>query len=175
LEATGFPFIWCLRFPRCSDVVDRADLVGLLPEGFESRTRDRGLVVQGWVPQVRILSHPSIGGFLSHGGWSSILESLSLGVPLILLPLRLDQGFNATLVAVELKAGMEIERGADGSFLRETISTTVTMAMAGEEGEKLRSKAAEAGEIIAANKGSYIHDFIQKLEQLAKDYKKKCL
>jgi hypothetical protein len=171
LEASGLPFLWSIRFPRYSD--GGHDPLGVFPEGFQIRTQDRGLVVKGWVPQVRILSHPSIGGFLSHGGWSSAMESLSFGIPLIVLPIQLDQGLNARQIAAELKAGIEIERGEDGSFLRENICTTLTMAMAGEEGEKLRSKAAKARDIIAANKQSHIHDFIQKLEQLAEDYKKR--
>lgn len=101
------------------------------------------------------------------------MESLSFGIPLILLPIQVDQGLNARQVAAELKAGIEIERGEDGSFLRENVSTTLTMAMLGEEGKNLRSKAAEACEIIAASKQSYIHDFIRKLEELPQDYKKK--
>jgi hypothetical protein len=172
LEASGFPFLWCLRIPLYSDG-GRDDPLRFLPEGFETRIQDRGLVVQGWVPQVRILSHSSVGGFLSHGGWNSAMESLSFGIPLMILPIQYDQGFNARLIATELKAGIEIERGDDGSFLREKISKTLTIAMSGVEGEKLRSTAAKACDIIAANKQSYIHDFIQKLEQLAEDYKKK--
>ena len=101
------------------------------------------------------------------------MESLSFGIPLILLPIQVDQGLNARQIAAELKAGIEIERADDGSFVRENISTVLTMAMVGEEGENLRSNTAKAHDIIAANKQSHIHDFIQKLEQLAEDYKKK--
>ena len=163
LEESGFPFLWSLRDPQFLD-----DYRELLPDGFENRTRDRGLVVQGWVPQVRILSHPSVGGFLSHGGWSSAMEALSYGLPLILLPRRLEQGLNARQITTELKAGLEVERGDDGSFSRESICKAVKMVMAGEEGKSMRSKAVEAGDIVVANIGrqqSYIHDFIQHLEQ----------
>lgn len=100
------------------------------------------------------------------------MESLSFGIPLMFLPLRYDHGLNARLIAGELKAGMEIETGDDGSFLREKISKTLAIAMSGAEGEKWRSNAAKACEIIAANKQSHVHDFIQKLEQLGEDYKK---
>ena len=47
--------------------------------------------------------------------------------------------------------------------------------MAGEEGKRLRSNAAKAHDIIVANKQSYIHDFLQKLEQLVEAYKNKIL
>lgn len=171
LEASGFPFLWSLRFPEYLDGWPH-DLLGFLPEGFESRTQDRGLVVQGWVPQVRILSHPAVSWYLSHGGWGSVMESLSFGIPLMFLPLQYDHGLNARLIAGELKAGIEIETGDDGSFLREKISKTLAIAMSGAEGEKWRSNAAKACEIMAANKQSHVHDFIQKLEQLGEDYKK---
>lgn len=164
LEASGFPFLWSLRAPQFLDGYQE-----LLPDGFETRTRDRGLVVRGWVPQVRILSHPSVGGFLSHGGWSSAMEALSCRFPLILLPLRLEQGLNARQITTELKAGLEIERGNDGSFSRESICKAVKMVMSGEEGDNMRSKAVEARDILVAKIGSqpsYTHDFIQQLEQL---------
>jgi hypothetical protein len=173
LEASGLPFLWSLRAPQFLDNA-REDPRELLPEGFEIRTRDRGLVVRGWVPQVRIVSHRSVGGYLSHGGWSSAMEALSFGVPLVLLPVKLDQSLNARQIAAELKAGIEVERGDDGSFLSENIATALRMVMAGEEGKKLRSKVSEARDIILTNTGrqqSYIHDFVQRLEQISVAYK----
>jgi hypothetical protein len=161
LEASGLPFLWSLRAPQYLE-----NPRDLLPEGFETRTRDRGLVVRGWVPQMRILSHRSVGGYLSHGGWSSAMEALSCGLPLILLPTRLDHGLNARQITTELKVGIEIERGDDGSFSKEDICKAVKMVMAGEDGKSMRSKAVQARDILVANTGSqqsYIHDFIQQL------------
>jgi hypothetical protein len=176
LEASGLPFLWSLRAPQFWNDA-RDDPRELLPEGFEARTRNRGLVTRDWLPQVRILSHPSVGGFLSHGGWNSAMEALSFGLPLILLPLRVDHGLNARQIATELKAGIEIERGDDGSFSRENTCTALKMVMAGEEGKNIRLKAAEARDTLVASTGrqpSYIHGFIQRLEQLAAEaYTKK--
>ncbi|KAK1684053.1 hypothetical protein QYE76_044901 [Lolium multiflorum] len=88
LEASGRPFLWVLRPPVGLDATDGFK-PEWLPAGFEVRTtlRNRGLLVRGWAPQVRILAHPSTGAFLSHCGWNSILESLCHGVPLIGWPL----------------------------------------------------------------------------------------
>jgi hypothetical protein len=165
LEASGLPFLWSLRSPRYTE----ADPLGLLPEGFQTRTRDMGLVIGEWVPQVRIVSHPAVGGYLNHAGWSSAMEALSFGLPLILLPIKFDQCLNARQIAAELKAGIEIERGDGGSFLAENVCKTVRMVMVGDEGKILRSKAAEARDIIVANNArqqTYIDDFVQQLEQL---------
>lgn len=175
LEASGHPFLWSLRTPQFLDSA-REDPRDSLPEGFETRTRDQGLVVRGWVPQVRIVSHPSVGGYLSHGGWSSAMEALSFGVPLILLPVKLDQSLNTRQIVAELKAGIEIERGDDGSFLSENISTALGMVLGGEEGKKLRSNVDAARKIMVTNTGrqhSYIHEFIQQLEHIAEAYKQR--
>ncbi|KAI3798678.1 hypothetical protein L1987_33956 [Smallanthus sonchifolius] len=65
LELSGLPFFWALRKPVGSSVE--------LPDGFLERTRHRGVVWTSWVPQLQILSQ-SVGGFLTHCGWGSIVE-----------------------------------------------------------------------------------------------------
>ncbi|KAE8692509.1 UDP-glycosyltransferase 73C2 [Hibiscus syriacus] len=107
LEASNKPFIWVLRGNETSDEVD----TWIKEDGFEDRTKGRGLVVKGWAPQVLILSHPAIGGFLTHCGWNSTIEGISAGVPLITFPLFADQFCNEKLVVQILKIGVSL--GAD--------------------------------------------------------------
>ena len=77
-----------------------------LPKSFKERTHKVGRLVSHWAPQVSILSHKSVGGFMSHGGWNSVLESVTNGVPMICWPLYAEQRMNATMVAEELRVGV---------------------------------------------------------------------
>lgn len=54
----------------------------------------------GWAPQTQILKHPATGGFLSHCGWNSILESVCAGVPILGWPSMAEQHTNARSVAI---------------------------------------------------------------------------
>ncbi|KAJ0802531.1 putative soyasaponin III rhamnosyltransferase [Helianthus annuus] len=83
LELSGLSFFWALRKPTGSTEFDSVEL----QHGFLERTRDCGIVWTSWVPQVQILSHESVEGFLTHCGWSSIVEGLMFGHPLIVLPI----------------------------------------------------------------------------------------
>ena len=97
LEASGQKFLWVVRFPsdkdRCASFFGGGhghchggdSPLGYLPEGFVERSRGTGLAVTEWVPQVEILNHRAIGGFLSHCGWNSTLEAVAAGVPMLAL------------------------------------------------------------------------------------------
>jgi hypothetical protein len=97
LEASRRPFIWAVKETGAGGGID---------DGFEERVRGRGLVVRGWAPQVAILAHPAVGGFLTHCGWSSVQESLVHGVPMVTWPHFVDQFMNETLVVDVLGVGV---------------------------------------------------------------------
>ncbi|KAJ0736009.1 putative UDP-glucuronosyl/UDP-glucosyltransferase, UDP-glycosyltransferase family [Helianthus annuus] len=93
LEESKQPFVWVVG-------KEGNEGTGGLPEGFEERvgTENKGFVITGWAPQVEILQHPSVGGFLTHCGWNSVLEAATAGVPLITWPLYADHFYNEKLV-----------------------------------------------------------------------------
>ncbi|XP_026452427.1 UDP-glycosyltransferase 91C1-like [Papaver somniferum] len=160
LESTGLPFFWVLRKPLNNSEQS-------LPLGFEDRTSGRGLVYMKWAPQVKILGHPSIGGFLTHCGYNSVIEGLAFGRVLVLLPMLNDQGLNSRLLDGK-KAGIEVHRNErDGSFSSESLAEAVKIAMAGDEGQVLRNNAKEMIEIFGNEKlnVSYVNDFVQFLKK----------
>ncbi|KAL7618696.1 hypothetical protein Lser_V15G02004 [Lactuca serriola] len=104
LEGSNHPFIWVIR------AGDRAKELEewMTQNGFEERIKNRGLIIRDWAPQLLILSHPSIGGFLTHCGWNSILEGVSAGIPLITWPQFAEQFLNEKLVVEVLRIGVSV-------------------------------------------------------------------
>ncbi|CAA7398966.1 unnamed protein product [Spirodela intermedia] len=149
LEATRRPFIWVIRPPFGFDV--KAEFKDeWLPKGFEDRTgkSGRGLLVRNWSPQLEILSHPSVGGFLSHCGWNSVLESLSRGVPLIGWPMAAEQFYNSKMMEEELGVCVELARGVEQRVSSVEVERVVGLVMDGEKGENMRRKAASTAQTI---------------------------
>ncbi|OVA15704.1 UDP-glucuronosyl/UDP-glucosyltransferase [Macleaya cordata] len=110
LERSGHRFLWSLREPAKTNLAiagEYTNLEEVLPHGFLERTKGIGLVC-GWVPQVSVLGHQAIGGFVSHCGWNSILESLWFGVPIVTWPLYAEQQVNAFEMVKELGLAVEL-------------------------------------------------------------------
>ncbi|GLT95952.1 hypothetical protein SLE2022_136030 [Rubroshorea leprosula] len=157
IEESKIKFIWVLRYADRGDVFAEEDQSPELPEGFEERTEGEGMVVRGWVPQAEILKHPSTGGFLSHCGWGSCLESISSGVPIAAWPMHSDQPRNATLVTQVLKIGLIVREWSHREELitASAIKEALRTLMASEEGEMMRKRAQELGRAVrqAAEEG----------------------
>ena len=155
MEVTGVgaggahaPFMWVVWFPDAEDDVRGA--ARSVPPGFAPT---RGMVVEGWVPQRRVLSHPSCGAFLTHCGWSSVLESMAAGVPMVALPLHIDQPLNANLAAEIGAAATRVKQERFGEFTAEEVARAVRAAVKGKEGEEARRRARELQEVVARNNG----------------------
>ncbi|KAK1587194.1 hypothetical protein Q3G72_010518 [Acer saccharum] len=138
LELSGLPFFWVLRTTYGFE----------LPDGFEERIKGRELVWTSWAPQFRILSHDSVGGFLTHCGWSSIIEGLHFGHALVMLPFQIDQGLNAKFFR-EKMVGKEIPRDEqNGSFTRNSVAETLRLVILEDQGRVLRENAREIKKIF---------------------------
>lgn len=139
LERTGLPFLLVLNF-RDKDVDAKAELERTLPKGFLERVKDRGVVHTGWVQQQLILAHASVGCYLTHSGFSSVIEALVNDCQLVLLPFKGDQFMNAKLVSEDLKAGVEVKRrDEDGYFGKEDVYEAVRTVMVDVDQEPGRS------------------------------------
>ncbi|KAJ0090349.1 hypothetical protein Patl1_13506 [Pistacia atlantica] len=137
LEKSGFPFIWVINKRPLVEGKMGSDLV---PHGFEDRVSGQGLIWMNWAPQLRILAHSSVGGFLTHSGWSSVIEALGLGRPLIMLTGGSDTGLVARMM--HRRVGLEIERDdKDGSFTSECVAKSISQVLVEKEGEPLRANA----------------------------------
>ncbi|CAN6979257.1 unnamed protein product [Brassica rapa subsp. trilocularis] len=123
LEVSGHRFLWSIR-------TEDGGPCDLLPDGFTDRTASKGLVC-GWAPQVEVLAHKAVGGFVSHCGWNSVLESLWFGVPIATWPLYAEQQLNAFTMVTEL--GLAVELRLD------YVSTKKEIVKAEEISEAIRS------------------------------------
>ncbi|VFQ71883.1 unnamed protein product [Cuscuta campestris] len=146
LEESRVNFIWVVRFPKGEE----RNLEMALPKGFLDMVGDRGRVVEGWAPQARILSHPSVGGFVSHCGWNSIMESVVRGVPIVAMPMQFDQPMNAKMV-VEIGVGVEVVRDdCTGRFSRKDVAKALARVIVEEVGETVRRNAEVMGKNVRA-------------------------
>uniref|UniRef100_A0ACD6ADE1 Uncharacterized protein n=1 Tax=Avena sativa TaxID=4498 RepID=A0ACD6ADE1_AVESA len=137
----------------------------------------RGRIVRGWVPQRSVLAHRAVGGFISHCGWNSVMESLAAGKPVLAWPLMAEQHLNAYHVADILGAGVRIMdvRVAGGTVVdRAEVERKVKMLMdAGEEGQKIRKRAtwAQLAAKSAVSDGGTSNVALMKLvEELQRSY-----
>ncbi|RLM58715.1 uncharacterized protein C2845_PM18G02750 [Panicum miliaceum] len=151
----GKRFLWVVRAPPGDGDGDgdpakkfrkppEPDLGALLPDGFLRRTRDRGLVVKSWAPQRDVLAHGSVGGFVTHCGWDSVLEAVTAGVPMLGLPLHAEQRMNLLLLEEELRLAVALE-GYDGGIVKpEEVATKVRWLMDSDGGSALRERTRAA-------------------------------
>ncbi|KAM0051265.1 putative UDP-glucuronosyl/UDP-glucosyltransferase [Helianthus debilis subsp. tardiflorus] len=131
------PFLWVVR----PGSVQGYEWVEFLEEGLVAEIKVRGLIVK-WAPQKEVLSHKAVGGFWSHCGWNSTLESVSEGVPMLCQPFSVDQLMNARYLSFVWKMGIEIvveKREIEGAIRRLLVD---------KEGEEMRQRAMEMQEKV---------------------------
>jgi UDP:flavonoid glycosyltransferase YjiC (YdhE family) len=156
LELSSFPFLWIVKNQVKYDWL------------VENQLNKNGLIWSNWAPQLRILAHESVGGFLTHCGWSSVIESLQVGCPLIMLPFENEQGLIAKHME-ENMVGVKVQRNDedDGKFTRDSVTKALRSVMVKEEGNSYRSNAEEMSKIVGDIElhQKYLDDFVDHVEQ----------
>ncbi|XP_050368845.1 UDP-glycosyltransferase 43-like [Argentina anserina] len=147
LQQAKVRYLWSLREPPKSLGLSSKymDLEKEI-DGLLERSVGKGLVC-GWVPQAAVLAHKAIGGFISHCGWNSILESVWYGVPIATWPIYAEQQMNAFEIVkeLELAVGIKIEhRDYNDLITAEEVERAVTRLMNGDD--SVRKKAIEMKE-----------------------------
>ncbi|XP_059636957.1 7-deoxyloganetin glucosyltransferase-like [Cornus florida] len=147
-------FLWAIR----------PDLVlgdsAVLPPEFEELTKEKGFL-SSWCPQEQILTHPSIGGYLTHCGWNSILETISGGVPTICWPAFAEQPTNCWFCCNHWGIGMEIT-----DVHRDEVKRLVRELMVGEKGKEMKRRVMEwkkSAEETTCTGGSSYNNFYDKM------------
>ncbi|KAJ4968737.1 hypothetical protein NE237_015438 [Protea cynaroides] len=131
------PFLWVIR--RSENGAENEE--NKIPDQLEE-LNDEGLIVP-WCSQVEVLSHASVGCFVTHCGWNSTLESVATGVPVVAFPQWSDQPTNAKLIQDVLKTGVRVsaDEEDEGIVRSEEIVKCLEMVMEGEGGEEIRKNA----------------------------------
>ncbi|KAL5707434.1 7-deoxyloganetin glucosyltransferase [Ranunculus cassubicifolius] len=132
---------------------------------------EMGLVVP-WCDQLKVLCHPSIGGFWTHCGWSSTVEGVYAGVPMLTCPIAFDQAPNQKLIVDDLKIGMVVKTVATDTLVsKKEISKIVQrfMDLDGTESKEMRTnarvikercrRALAKGGSSEANLHAFVRDF----------------
>ncbi|KAK1287281.1 UDP-glycosyltransferase 74F2 [Acorus calamus] len=124
LLGCGKPFIWVVRASEESN----------LPINFRAMTKEKGLsLIVRWCSQLEVLAHKSVGCFVSHCGWNSLLEAMSMGMPVVGVPLWTDQPTNAALVSKVWGTGVRVGVDGGGVARREELERCIRRVMEEEE------------------------------------------
>ncbi|XP_010673083.2 7-deoxyloganetin glucosyltransferase [Beta vulgaris subsp. vulgaris] len=125
-------FIWVVRSNLCIGGSKPLSLE------FEEEIKERGILLS-WCDQEKVLGHSSVGGFVTHCGWNSMIESISNGVPMICWPFFADQGTNGWYCCNYLGLGIDMSE----VIKRDQIERMIIELMEGNKGKDMKKRAIE--------------------------------
>ncbi|MCL7047566.1 hypothetical protein MKW94_017918 [Papaver nudicaule] len=136
----------------------------------EIETGNKGLVVK-WSPQLQVLSHEAVGCFVTHCGWNSTLEALSLGVPMVGIPQWTDQTTNAKFIEDEWRVGVRVKvsDARKGIWTRKDLEVSIREVMEGEKGKEMKRnsskwrKLAQQAVDLGGSSDQNLDEFVAKL------------
>lgn len=133
----------------------------------------KGLVVK-WCDQLQVLSHGSVGCFMTHCGWNSTMEGVSLGVPMVVMPQWTDQPTNAAFITEVWKVGLMVRVNEKGIVTSEEIESCVNEVMGGERGKEIKANSLnwrERARIAMEEGGSSDNDISDFAKNIIEMYK----
>ncbi|KMT15546.1 hypothetical protein BVRB_3g058980 [Beta vulgaris subsp. vulgaris] len=139
-----------------------------LPMNFKENISEKGLIVN-WCPQLEVLAHCAVGCFVTHCGWNSTLEAISLGVPMVAFPQWTDQPTNAKCIVDFGKIGVRVKVDKRGLLTADEIEFCIQEVMDGKQTKEIKSTATKWRHISkqATEKGGSsdrnIEEFVSKL------------
>ncbi|KAJ0094463.1 hypothetical protein Patl1_16231 [Pistacia atlantica] len=132
LKESNLYFLWVIRESQSDK----------MPDGFTESTKEKGLVVT-WCNQLEVLAHEAVGCFVTHCGWNSTLEGLSLGVPMVGMPQWSDQLPDAKYVEENWEVGVRAKEDEKGIVRKEEFVKCLKEAMEGERSEAIKRNASK--------------------------------
>ncbi|KAF8021368.1 hypothetical protein BT93_G1721 [Corymbia citriodora subsp. variegata] len=170
LKRSGARFVWVVKAATAQQAEEG---YGAVPDGYEARVAGRGRVVTGWVPQVPILRHRAVGGFLSHCGWNSVQEAMVAGKMVLAWPMEADQFVNARLLVEDMGVAVRACEGAHTVPDPDELSRAIAASMREDLPEQarvqeLRRKAMEAVEPGGGSSWRGLEEFVKELGRLQK-------
>ncbi|KAI3468661.1 hypothetical protein Pfo_025324 [Paulownia fortunei] len=161
LELSGRAFLWVVR----SDLANGSRAV--YPNGYLERVSKIGKIVE-WAPQEKVLSHPSVACFLSHCGWNSTLEGLSMGVPFLCWPYFSDQYHNQNYICDKWEIGLRIDPDENGIRSRHEIKKKIDMLFSDHNLKENALKLKEMCGKSVSEEGSSYKNFETFIDHLRK-------
>nr|QDM38904.1 UDP-glycosyltransferase UGT84F6 [Glycyrrhiza uralensis] len=168
LLSSKVSFLWVLKPP----LKDMGRAPHVLPDGFFEETSGKGKVVQ-WSPQEEVLAHPSVACFLTHCGWNSSMEALTLGVPMLTFPAWGDQVTNAKFLVDVFGVGIRLgySQAENKVVNRDEVKKCLLEATVGPKAEELKQnalkwkKAAEAAVAVGGSSDRHLDEFIADIKK----------
>ncbi|KAH6762730.1 hypothetical protein C2S52_020163 [Perilla frutescens var. hirtella] len=157
---SGSRFLW-VRRPGSVVGLD-LDPMSDDADGNITIPKERGYIVS-WAPQQEVLAHPAIGGFFTHSGWNSTLESIVSGKPMICWPHYVDQQVNSRYVGEVWKMGLDMKDSCDRVVVEKMVRELMELRkdeflQRAEEMSKIAKSSVSKGGTSSADLDRLIHD-----------------
>ncbi|KAK6927034.1 UDP-glucuronosyl/UDP-glucosyltransferase [Dillenia turbinata] len=159
LADCALPFLWVVR----PGSVEGCEWIEGLPGGFNEMVKERGRIVK-WAPQKEVLAHSAVGGFWSHCGWNSTLESICEGIPMLCRPFNAEQCLNARCLCHMWKVGIELENELERGAIKK--ATRKLMVDNDGKGTRERMLAFKKAAEICVEKEAGLNELIHFLFSL---------